>query len=312
MRSIGSDLHMDYTAVGQTPHLAARMEQLASPGTTRLTGETLRLAAGHVDVKPLGPIPVKGLNAPIEIFELVGALAIRTRFEAARPRGLTRFVGRDAEIDQLSRALRLAAGGHGQVAAVVGEAGVGKSRLLYEFTRSQRIQGRLVLESASVSYGRATSYLPVIELLEGYFKIQDRDDAREIREKVTGKVLTLDESLRAALPALLALLEVPVEESTWRALDPGQRRQRTLDAVKRLLLREPQEQPIVLVFEDLHWIDSETQALLDVLAESVGSARVLLLVNYRPTARCASTRCHRKAPSNSSTLSSVRARGSSG
>ena len=282
VRSIGSDLRMDYTAVGQTTHLAARMEQLASPGTTRLTGETLRLAEGYVEVKPLGPIPVKGLNEPIEIFELVGALAIRTRFEAARARGLTRFVGRDAEIDQLSRALRLASGGHGQIAAVVGEAGVGKSRLLYEFTRSHRAQGWLVLESASVSYGRATSYLPVIELLKGYFKIQDQDDAREIREKVTGKVLTLDESLRAALPALLALLEVPVEGSTWRALDPAQRRQRTLDAVKRLLLREAQEQPIVLIFEDLHWIDSETQALLDVLAESVGSARVLLLVNYRP------------------------------
>ena len=282
VRSIGSDLHMDYTAVGQTTHLAARMEQLAAPGTSRLTAETLRLAEGYVEVKPLGPIPIKGLGDPIEIFELVGALAIRTRFEAARARGLTRFVGRDAEIDQLRRALHLAAGGHGQVAAVVGEAGVGKSRLLYEFTRSHRTQGWLVLESASVSYGRATSYLPVIELLKGYFKIQDRDDPREVREKVTGKVLTLDESLRAALPPLLALLEVPVEDPTWRAFDPGQRRQRTLDAVKRLLLREAQEQPLVLIFEDLHWIDSETQALLDVLVESLGSARVLLLVNYRP------------------------------
>jgi tetratricopeptide (TPR) repeat protein len=168
------------------------------------------------------------------------------------------------------------------VAAIVGEAGVGKSRLVYEFTHSHRLQGWLVLESASVSYGKATSYLPVIDLLKGYFKIQDRDDLREIREKVTGKLLTLDRALEPTLPALLALLDVPVDDASWRTLDPGQRRQLTLDAVKRLLLREARKQPLLLIFEDLHWIDRETQALLDGLVDSLGSARLLLLVNYRP------------------------------
>ena len=233
-------------------------------------------------MKSLGPVPVKGLADAVEVYEVTGAGPARTRLQAAARRGLTRFVGRDAELEQLRRAQQLAGDGHGQVVAIVGEAGVGKSRLVYEFTHSHRLQGWLVLESASVSYGKATSYLPVIDLLKGYFKIQDRDDLREIREKVTGKLLTLDAALEPTLPALLALLDVPVDDAAWQTLDPGQRRQRTLDAVKRLLLREAREQPLLLIFEDLHWIDGETQALLDSLVESLGSARLLLLVNYRP------------------------------
>ena len=282
VRAIGSDLHMDYTAVGQTTHLAARMEQLASPGSILLTPSTLELVEGFVAVKALGPVPVKGLADPVEVYEVTGAGPARTRLQAGARRGLTRFVGRDPELEQLRRAQQLASDGHGQVVAVVGEAGVGKSRLVYEFTHSHRLQGWLVLESASVSYGKATSYLPVIDLLKGYFKIQDRDDLREIREKVTGKLLTLDRTLEPTLPALLALLDVPVDDPAWQTLAPAQRRQRTLDAVKRLLLREAREQPLLLIFEDLHWIDSETQALLDGLVESLGSARLLLLVDYRP------------------------------
>jgi len=197
VRAIGSDLHMDYTAVGQTTHLAARMEQIADPGAIVITPDTLALAEGYFEVKSLGPVPVKGLADAVEVYEVTGAGPARTRLQASTRRGLTRFVGRDAELEQLRRAQQLAGGGHGQVAAIVGEAGVGKSRLVYEFTHSHRMQGWLVLESASVSYGKATSYLPVIDLLKGYFKIQDRDDLREIREKVMGKLLALDEFLEA-------------------------------------------------------------------------------------------------------------------
>ncbi len=282
VRAIGSDLRMDYTAVGQTTHLAARMEQIAHPGAIVITPETLALAEGYVEVKSLGPVPVKGLADAVEVYEVTRAGPARTRLQAAARRGLTRFVGRDGELEQLRRAQGLAGDGRGQVAAIVGEAGVGKSRLVYEFTHSHRLQGWLALESVSVSYGKATSYLPVIDLLKGYFRIQDRDDLREIREKVTGKLLTLDRLLEPTLPALLALLDVPVDDASWQTLDPGQRRQRTLDAVKRLLLREARERPLLLIFEDLHWIDGETQALLDGLVESLGSARLLLLVNYRP------------------------------
>jgi class 3 adenylate cyclase len=160
VRAVGSDLHMDYTAVGQTTHLAARMEQMALPGTILLTPETLALAEGFVQVIARGPVPVKGLTAPIEIFELAGASPVRSRLRAAASRGLTRFVGRDAELDLLRQALRRAGEGYGQVIAVVGEPGVGKSRLVWEFTRSHRSQGWLVFETASVSYGKATTYFP--------------------------------------------------------------------------------------------------------------------------------------------------------
>jgi class 3 adenylate cyclase/tetratricopeptide (TPR) repeat protein len=282
VRAIGSDLRMDYTAVGQTTHLAARMEQMADPGTILITPETLSLAEGFIQVTSLGPLPVKGLSAPMEIYEIVGAEAGRSRLQAVAGRGLTRFVGRDPEMDQLRLTLERARSGHGQVVAIVGEPGVGKSRLYWEFTRSHRLAGALVLESRSVSYGKATSYLPIIDLLKGYFQIEVRDDRRRMREKITGKLLSLDEALRPTLPALLALLDLPVEDGTWPALDAPQRRQRTLEAVKGLLLRESQVQPLVVVVEDLHWIDSETQALLDTLVESVPTARLLLLVNYRP------------------------------
>ena len=282
VRAIGNDLHMDYSAIGQTTHLAARMEQLAPPGSIRLTAETLRLAEGWVQVTPLGPVPVKGLSAPVEVCELVGAGPARTRLQVFAARGLTPFVGRQAELAALHAAMEQAEAGHGQVVAVIGEPGIGKTRLFHEFTHASRTQGWLLLESSSTSYGKATPYLPVIDLLKAYFQIEDRDDGRRVREKLTGRLLTLDPTLGPTLPAFLTLLEVPVEDPAWQALDPAQRRQRTLDALKRLLLRESQVQPLLLVFENLHWIDTETQAFLDGLVESLPAARLLLLGNYRP------------------------------
>jgi class 3 adenylate cyclase/tetratricopeptide (TPR) repeat protein len=282
VRAIDSSLHMDYTAVGQTTHLSARMEQMAKPGSVLTTGETLRLAEGLVQVKALGPVSVKGLADLVEVFELVGAISTRTRMQAFAARGLTRFVGRQAELEALRQALERSGTSHGQVVAVIGEPGVGKTRLFYEFTRSHHTHGWLQLESSSVSYGKATAYLPVRDLLKAYFQIDDRDDGRKIREKLTGKLLTLDATLGPTLPAFLALLDVPVEDRHWQALDPAQRRQRTLEAIKGLLLRESQVQPLLLVFENLHWIDTETQAVLDSLIDSLPTARLLLLVNYRP------------------------------
>jgi predicted ATPase/class 3 adenylate cyclase len=282
VRAIDSDLHMDYSAIGQTTHLAARMEQLARPGTTLITGETLRLAEGYVEVKPLGPVPVKGLPAPVEVFEIVRFAPLRSRLQAEAARGLTPFVGREIEVDKLRHALEKASQGQGQLVAVAGDPGVGKSRLFWEFTHSHRAHGWLILESAAMSHGRAISYLPVSDLLRAYFRIDERDTERRIREKVTGKLLTLDEGLRATLPAFFQLLDLPAEDEEWQNQDPAQRRQRTLDAVKRLLLRESREQPLLLIFESLHWIDSETQAFLDSLVESLPAARVLVLVSYRP------------------------------
>ena len=282
VRAISNDLHMDYSAIGQTTHLAARMEQLATPGSILLTATTLRLVEGLVQVNALGPIPVKGLAEPVEVFELIGASTVRRRLQAAVARGLTRFVGRQTELDALSHAQERAGAGHGQVVALVGEAGVGKSRLVYEFVHSHHTRAWLVLESASVSYGKATPYFPVIDLLKRYAHVEEHDDTRTIRAKVTGQALTLDETLQDIIPALLALLDALPEESPFLWLDPPQRRQHTLAALKRVLLRESQVQPLLLVFEDLHWIDTETQTLLDSLVESLPTAQLLLLVNYRP------------------------------
>src|SRR6266850_47832 len=282
VRSIASDLRMDYTVVGQTINVAARMEQMAVPGSILISPDTLALAEGYVQVKPLGPLKVKGLELALKVFEVTGAATVRTRLEAAAARGLTRFVGRDGELDQLRQALERARTGRGQVVAVVGEPGVGKSRLYWEFTHSRRTEGWLILESSSVSYGKATSFLPIVDLLRAYFQIQMQDDAHKIREKVTAKLLSLDRALESSLPALLWLLDVQIEDPQWPRLDPAQRRQRTLEGVKRLILRESQVQPLLVLFEDLHWIDAETQALLDSLVESLPTVRILLLTSYRP------------------------------
>jgi predicted ATPase len=282
VRAIGNDLHMDYSAIGQTTHLAARMEQMAMPGTILLTPAVVGLADGFIQVTPVGPVPVKGLDAPVEVFELVGATALRRRLQTAVVRGLSPFVGRQPELEALQQALARAGAGQGQVVALIGEPGVGKSRLVYEFLHTHHTQGWLRLESSSVSYDKATAYLPVCDLLKAYCHIEDRDDLRTVRAKVTGQLLTLDDALQDTVPAVLALFEALPADSPFLHLDPLQRRRRTLEALKRVLLRESQVQPLLLVFEDLHWIDSETQAVLDLLVESLPTARVLLLVNYRP------------------------------
>ena len=204
VRAIGNDLHMDYSAVGQTTHLAARMEQLATPGSILLTAATLRLVEGLVQVQALGPVPVKGLTEPVEVFELVGVTVLRRRLQVAVARGLSPFVGRQPEVEALQQSLARAGAGHGQVVALIGEPGVGKSRLVYEFLHSHHTQGWLRLESSSVSYGKATAYLPVCDLLKAYCHIEERDDLRTLRAKITRQILTLDEALQDTAPAVLA------------------------------------------------------------------------------------------------------------
>jgi class 3 adenylate cyclase/tetratricopeptide (TPR) repeat protein len=282
VRSIGSDLRMDYTAVGQTTHVAARMEQIARPGSVLVTGDTVRLAEGYVQVKSVGQVPVKGLRAPVDVYELVGTGSARSRLEAVATRGLTRFVGRDAELEQLGRALERSATGDGQVVGVMGEPGVGKTRLFYELITQPVMQGWLVLATSAVSYEKSTPYLPVIDLLQAYFEITDRGAVGQMREKIVGRLLNLDRELEPLLPAFLALLDVPVDDPAWQGLDPSQRRERILAAPRRLFLTESRVRPLCLVVENLHWIDSETQAFLDSLVDGLPSHRVLLLVNYRP------------------------------
>jgi class 3 adenylate cyclase/tetratricopeptide (TPR) repeat protein len=281
--SINNDLYMDYTVVGQTAHLASRMEQMAMPGSVLATADTIRLVEGYVEAKSLGEMTIKGLGHPVEVFEITEGGFERTKLQAAASRGLTPFVGRELEVQQLTQALDHARGGHGQVVAVVGEPGMGKSRLIHEFVHSFRTEDCLVLETNSASYGHAASYLPVIELLRHYyFKISQRDNAKSIREKVTEKILALDPSLQDVIPPLLDLLDALDAGHPFQSLDPLQHRQHTYQAITRLLLRENHVQPVVAVFEDLHWNDSLTLGLLNEIVVNARDARLLLLVTYRP------------------------------
>ncbi len=281
VRSIGSDLYMDYSAVGQTTHLAARMEQAALPGSILLTATTSRLAEGFVEVRSLGPIAVKGLSEPVDAFELSGAGAARTRLQAAAARGLTPLVGREAHLLALGEALGKARVGDGQVVALIGDAGVGKSRLVWEITHSDRTHNWLVLEATFTSYGQATPFFGVVELLRAYFKLEPWDDATHIYEKITGAIRTGGETLKDVAPALLGLLEALPSTDAFHALDPQERRNRTVAAVKRLLLREAYAQPLLLVFEDLQWADSETLRCLDAIVASLPGVRLCLAMTYR-------------------------------
>jgi class 3 adenylate cyclase/tetratricopeptide (TPR) repeat protein len=281
VRAIRSDLHMDYTAVGQTTHLANRMEQLAEPGRILLTAPTLLLAEGYVNVRGRGRMPIKGLPAPVEVYELTSTSGARGRFEATAVRGLSHFVGRAAQLQRLVGLLQQAKRGMGQVVGVVGEPGVGKSRLVHEFIHSEHTEGWLILKGDAASYGKLTPYFAVKNLLRMYFGIEQHDDADTAREKVHTKLTVLDVAPATALPPLLALLDIPISDPHWDALDPAARRLRTMDVSRALLLRESSVRPLMLVFDDVQWIDAESQAVLDSIIEAVSSARVLVITGYR-------------------------------
>ncbi len=278
------DLHTDYVPIGHSTNIAARMEQLAAPGSILVTEQTHKLTAGYFEFKALGKTQVKGVEEPLNVYEVLGAGPLRTRLQVAARRGLTRFVGRQSEMDQMRQALEQVKAGHGQIVGVMGEPGLGKSRLFYEFRLTSQ-SGCLLLEAYSVSHGKASPYFPLIELLKSYFQIQPQDDERTRREKVGGKVLMLDRSLEDTLPYLFSLLSIEDQTSSLQQMDPQIHRRRTFEAIKKLFLRESLNQPLILIFEDLHWIDSETQGFLDILSESVATAKVLVLVNYRPEYR---------------------------
>jgi class 3 adenylate cyclase/tetratricopeptide (TPR) repeat protein len=282
---IGNDLYMDYTVVGQTAHLAARMEQMAKPGSVLTTADTFRLVEGYVAMKPLGDVPIKGLADPVAVYEVTGAGAARTRLQAAARHGWTQFVGRDIELEQLRRVQQLAGEGRAQVVAIVGEAGVGKSRLLHEFAHSHYAEDWLILESNCASYGHTTPYLPVIELLRHYFQINRDDVTLSIREKVTAKVLRLDASLQDAAAPVLDLLDALHDEDPFRSLDPLERQRQTYQAVTRLLLGETRARPVLAIFEDLHWNDPLTLGLLNELVVAAKDVRLLVVVSYRPELR---------------------------
>jgi AAA ATPase domain/Adenylate and Guanylate cyclase catalytic domain len=281
VRTIETGGHTEYTPVGHVTNLAARMQTAATAGSIAASEATQRLCEGYFEFRTLGPTAVKGLSAPVEVYEVVRAGPLRTHFQLSARRGLTRFVGREREMAAMAGALEQATAGHGQIVATVGEAGAGKSRLMYEFKAT--IPDRCkVLEAYSVSHDKASAWLPVIELLKSYFDLADEDDDSRRSAKVEAKARALDSVLAETLPHILSLLGIAGAGASLAMMDAGIRRRRTLEAVKRIIIRESLKQPLVLIFEDLHWMDEETQELLDLLVDSVASARILMLVNYRP------------------------------
>jgi class 3 adenylate cyclase len=279
-----ADGHAEYTPIGHTANLASRMQAIAPSGSIAITEQTRRLVEGFFQLKSLGPTRVKGVTEPIYVYKVTGFGPLRTRLQRAASRGLTKFVGREREMDALEHAAAQARAGHGQIVAVMADPGVGKSRLFIEL-RARTRKDCMVLNAYSVSHGKATTYLPVTDLLRNYFEITEEDDEHKRRERIQAKVIGLDRTLEDTLPYLQALLGISQSTSLLTQMDPQIRQRRTQEAIKRILLRHSLNQPLIVTFEDLHWIDSETQALLNLLVESIATARILLLVNYRPEYR---------------------------
>jgi class 3 adenylate cyclase/tetratricopeptide (TPR) repeat protein len=272
---------VEYTPIGHTTNLASRMQTAAPVGSIAVSENTRRLCEGYFNLKPLGATRVKGLSEPVHVYEVTGLGPLRTRLQRAAGRGLTKFVGRERELEALKHGAEQAKGGRGQIVAAIAEPGVGKSRLYFEFKATSQ-SGWMVLETVSISHGKASAYLPVLDLLHGYFKIASGDDERTRREKVAGRLSMLDPSLEDTRPYLFSLLGIVEGADPLAQMDGQLRKRRTLEAIKRILLRESLNQPLMVIFEDLHWIDEATQEFLNLLADSLGTAKLLLLVNYRP------------------------------
>ena len=283
VRSIRNDLRMDYTAIGQTTFLAARMEQMARPASVLLTGNTARLIEGRMEVMPQGRLSVKGVSEPIAAYELVGATRARSRLEIAASRGLTPFIGREAETAVILEAAGHAARGRGHVVAIVGDPGVGKSRLIWELTRSGLLQHWVVLEGHAMPYDKESPYRPILELLGAAFGLQPDDGADTIRQRVMTGLGR--EALAHFLAPIVALMGLPADDPQWVRLDAEQQRRRTVEALKYVLVGRARERPTAIVVEDLHWADSETLAVLDALVDGAAAAHVLVIVSYRPEHR---------------------------
>ena len=284
MRTVQTGGHTEYSPVGHVINLASRMQSTAPADGIVVSADTRHLVEGYFELRALSPTEVKGIARPIDVYEVISIGASHGHFDIAVRRGLTRFVGRARELEQMRHALDLAMCGHGQVVAVMAEAGTGKSRLFYEFKATIPTPCK-VLEAYSVADGKASAWLPVLELLRDYFGIADADDTATRREKVRAALDVLDPALQDTLPYLFGLLGIVEGPDQLAQMDSNIKQRRTLDAIKRVVLRESLNQPLVIIFEDLHWIDGQTQSLLDLMADSVANSRVLLLCNYRPDYR---------------------------
>jgi class 3 adenylate cyclase/tetratricopeptide (TPR) repeat protein len=278
---IGHDLNMDYTAIGNTVGLAARMEALSEPGKPYLTKSTAALVEGYFALEDVGELQVKGIEERVHAYALVGAGSARTRLDISAGRGLSRFVGRAVELEALDAAYERSRSG-GQVVGVVADPGIGKSRLCLEFTESCRARGIAVTEGRGVAHGRRIPLLPVIEMLRGYFGIGEADDGRLAREKIAGRLLLIDEAFRETLPVLFDFLGVGDSDRAAPKMRPEARERALFGAISRLVDARAQEGGGVILVEDLHWLDPGSEAFLTHLIESLPGTRTLVIVNFRP------------------------------
>jgi class 3 adenylate cyclase/tetratricopeptide (TPR) repeat protein len=281
VRAIHNDLSVDYDAIGPTVHLAARMEQMAPPGAIYCTANVVRVSKGFIEAVSLGEAAVKGIRHPVELFQITGHTSARTRWEVTAARGLTPFVGRTSEAAGLQRALQLAGNGQGQLVAVKGDAGTGKSRLVHEFLQSPELSDWTVLKTAAAPYLRGTPYLAISNLLRSWCGMADEASATEASGRLRDALAALPAGAPVYLPALQSLLEIPVEDADWPTLEPAVRRQRMRSTVKELLLRDAQQRPLLLWFEDMQWTDVESQDVVESLVEAMGASRLLVVLTCR-------------------------------
>ena len=280
--SIGDDLRMDYTAIGDTINLASRMETMAKPGTILSSGHTYKLVRDYFKFESLGKIQVKGKELPQDAYALIRTSEVKTRIEAAVVSGLTKFVGRRREMEALQEVLERTRSGSGQVVGIVGEAGVGKSRLILEMRRLFPKEQYGYLEGRCLHYGGSMAYLPLLDILRSYFEIKEGEQESLIKKKMKEKIFELDEKLKTVLPPFQELLSLKGEEEAYLKLEPKQKREKIFEAVRDLFIRESQNKPLVLVFEDLHWIDKTSEEFLDYFIGWLANTPILLIILYRP------------------------------
>jgi class 3 adenylate cyclase/tetratricopeptide (TPR) repeat protein len=279
---IGDDLRMDYTAVGDTTNVAARLQSSAEPGTILIGEATQRLVEGYVRSKALGPVQVKGRTEPVQVYEVTGRRRGRSRLEVSIERGLTPLVGRERELNFLHDCWTRVKAGRGQVVGILGEPGIGKSRLLYEFRKALEGEHVVWLEGHCAAYGQNTPYLPILEILRTNFQIEDGDTALQTREKLRQGIRRLDANLEGYLPYLGELLGVPHEDALLTPLHPHLKQWKTFEALRAVTLAGSQRRPHVIVIEDLHWLDKTSEAYLTFIIESLPGTPILLLTTYRP------------------------------
>jgi class 3 adenylate cyclase/tetratricopeptide (TPR) repeat protein len=280
--TLGNDLRVEFKAVGDTVNLASRMQELAEPETTYVTGETFKLTEGFFRFEALGQKEVKGREEPVTVYRAIAPSTRRTRFDVSAERGLTPFVGREREVELLLDGLEQSKGGRGQAFSIVSEAGVGKSRLLYEFRKAVASEDVTFLEGRCLSYSRGEAYHLHIDTLKGNFDIREGDGDIEIREKVKRglKILGADEA--STFPYLLELLAVKDSGIEKVPMSPEVKKDRIIEALKRIVLKGSEIRPLILAYEDLHWADKSSEEVLKYVLESIPGARVLLIFTYRP------------------------------